>query len=212
MSDISVNLEPSRKASANRVETPPDFANSQSGEKVLDSEGLALMRRLGSGDESALTELIELHGQMLARLVGRLTAWNSDHEDVFQEVLLQIWQKANSYRGTGPLEGWLRRLAVNRCRNHLRRQNSFRKLLANWFEQNRKQVTDATADEPSSKIQNALAELSLNERTVLVLYYLEEMSGAEAATALGIKTESFHVRLHRARRKLKSVLVAKGES
>ena len=44
------------------------------------------------------------------------------------------------------------------------------------------------------------------DRTALVLFYLEEMSGEEVAAHLGIKTKSLHVRLHRARKKLKSIL------
>jgi RNA polymerase sigma-70 factor (ECF subfamily) len=159
-----------------------------------------------------MRELIGRHGEMLARLVGRLTAWSADHEDVFQELLLKIWQKAGSYRGAGSLEGWLRRMAVNLCHNHLRRQNSIRQMLTRFvdFQRNDQQVESSA--EPSSRLQKALRKLNGNDRTVLVLYYLEEMSGEEVADALGIKTESVHVRLHRARQKLKSILSTKGDA
>lgn len=213
MSDLSVNFEPQPSGSDNpdkRDSDPMNRGPQSSNVAVVDPNDFAFMQRLAAGDEEAMTRLIERHGQMLARLVGRLMAWSPDHEDVFQDVLLVIWQKANNYRGTGSLEGWLRTLAANRCYNHLRRQNSFRQLLANFFDSQRSKFKPEKPSE-SAAIENALKELTAKERTVIVLYYLEEMSGEEVAVALGIRTESLHVRLHRARQKLKSLLSAKGE-
>ena len=58
--------------------------------KVSDEE--RLMARLATGEEEPLKELIAIHGEMLARLVGRLTAWHADSDDVLQEVLLVVWK------------------------------------------------------------------------------------------------------------------------
>ena len=56
----------------------------------------------------------------------------------------------------------------------------------------------------------ALAKLSPSDRLLLVLYYLEEMSGDEVASSMGVKLETLHVRLHRARQKLKTILTSEG--
>ena len=87
------------------------------------------MVRLKTGDQAAMCELLDRHGDMLARLVGRLTAWHVDREDILQDVLLSVWQKSGSFRGNGSLEGWLKRIAVNQCRNHFRAANSIKRLI-----------------------------------------------------------------------------------
>lgn len=213
MSDLSIKLKISPSAPANLAGARVDstnfnvMANQQS--QPARADELALMKRLGNGDEAAMKKLIEKHGNMLAQLVGRLTAWSIDHEDVFQEVLLNIWQKAGKFRGQGPLGGWLRRLAINQCHNQLRQKNSFKRMLTSFFETSlRSRMNEATprscvSNEP---LQTALAKLPINERTAVVLYYLEDMTGEEVALELGIKPETLHVRLHRARKKLRVFL------
>jgi RNA polymerase sigma-70 factor (ECF subfamily) len=213
MSDFSLEYRisprvPHKSSGAHVDATKFNSMPDQSGDADRLDE-LALMKRLGEGDETAMTRLIELHGTALARLVGRLTAWSADHEDVFQEVLLHIWQKATSFRGQGPLGGWLRRLTINRCHNHLRQENSIRRKLAKFFDDSSAAKVIETKPQPVTTwepLKAALAKLPFKERTALVLYYLEEMSADEVAFELGIKPETLHVRLHRARKKLKNIL------
>ena len=95
MSELSVNLN-AATSTAGRAESSP-----------MATDDGQLMVRLRQGDQAAMCELLNRHGEMLARLVGRLTAWHADREDILQEVLLSIWQKSGSYRGEGSLEGWI---------------------------------------------------------------------------------------------------------
>ncbi len=213
MSDISLEFRispqvPADSAGANVDATKFNSVPDQSGDLDANDE-LALMKRLDEGDETAMNLLLEQHGNWMARLVGRLTAWSPDREDVFQEVLLHVWQKAGNFNGQGPLGGWLRRLTINRCHNHLRQQNSIKRKLTNFFEKSFASTKHETKPElgaTSEPLQAALAILPINERTPLILYYLEEMTADEVALQLGIKPETLHVRLHRARKKLKSIL------
>ena len=167
------------------------------------------MRQLANGDAQAMERLLHFHGESLARLVGRLTAWHVDQDDILQDVLVQVWTKAGSFRADGSLEGWLKRIAVNRCRNHFRSLASWKRKL----ERLTMLTTTHHYEDPlvefdgvDDALKNALTCLSQEERTTVVLYYLEQMPGAEVAQTMGIKTETLHVRLHRARKKLKQVL------
>ncbi len=171
------------------------------------------MRLIAAGDPQGMQTLLTIHGPMLARLIGRLTAWHADMDDVMQEVLLQIWNKADSYRGQGSLEGWLKRIAINRCRNHFR-------ALATWQRKLEKLALLGQADhytDPPTQIdgiddelKQALAKLTPDERTAVVLFYLEQLSGEEVAQLTDSKPETVHVRLHRARTKLKQLLCPGG--
>ena len=154
------------------------------------------MQRIASGDNEAFEELLNQHGAMLARLVGRILAWNSDCDDVLQDVLMTVWQRASTYRGRGSLEGWLRKMAVNQCRNRFRSMMLLKRKisqLALILTTSRKTANDDPiytstkhnlAVDP--ELQVALGELPLDDRTAIVLYYLEEQSGEEVAATLGV--------------------------
>lgn len=177
----------------------------------------ALMQRISSGNELALQELIVLHGDMLARLVGRLMAWHADSDDVLQEVLLTVWRKANRFEGQGSLEGWLRRIAVNRCRNHFRATSILQRkieqlatlLTASQSNQEDYKTSYTFAEnaiDEASPLGIALRQLPTDDRAAIVLVYLEELSPDDVSETLGIKTQTLHVRLHRIKKKLKRLM------
>ena len=174
------------------------------------NEEKELTLRLQRGDDTAMCELIERYGEVLGQLVGRLTGWHADREDILQDVLLAIWNQAGSYRGEGSLEGWLKRIAVNRCRNHFRATQSIKRLIERFTllrQPSERQSTNEN-DGQDEKLTSSLQKLSQADRTVLVLFYLEEMPGEEVAETLNIKLETLHVRLHRARSRLKKLIEA----
>ena len=168
----------------------------------------ALMRRVAAGDAKALEQMIAQYGAMLNRLIGRLTSWSSDREDLLQDVFLAVWQKADRFQDRGSLEGWLRQVAINRCRNHHRWSKRFRAFLEQFklIAPGRRSTSDESKLDERQSIEAALAHLNSSDRMVLVLYYLEEMPAGEVAESLGIRVETFHVRLHRARNRLKEQL------
>jgi RNA polymerase sigma-70 factor (ECF subfamily) len=204
MSELSVNLNAATRPAA-QAETSV----------VTDEQ--RLMVRVKNGDEAAMCELLSRHGEMLARLVGRLTAWHADREDILQEVLLNVWQKSGTYRGEGSLEGWLKRMAVNRCQNHFRAANSIKRLMERFTRLVNPILTSEPehavySNEPDSELQLALVQLTEADRSALVLFYLEEMPGDEVAEILNVNPETLHVRLHRARKRLKQVIEEQSES
>ncbi|MCA9234398.1 MAG: RNA polymerase sigma factor [Planctomycetales bacterium] len=166
-----------------------------------------LMERLAAGDKTAMNELVAEYGPALHRLVGRLTGWASDADDLLQEVLITAWRKANRYHGSGSLEGWLRRLAINVCHSRLRALGK----LSRRF-QSSADLDAVPTGEPHTPTarEEALAatfgKLRQADRSVLVLYYMENLSGEEVAAALNIRAEAFHARLSRARARLRELI------
>lgn len=171
---------------------------------------VAMMRELARGDQAAMEALIEVHGLALQRLVGRLTGWCDEQEDILQDVLLTIWQRAGSFHGSGSLGGWIRMIAVNRCRNYFRGRDTVRRLLAVFT--NRTVIRDSAENEDLSLIESseftrsALQRLNAQDRSVLVLFYLEELSGDEIASMTNVRVDTVHVQLHRARKRLRAIL------
>ncbi|MBI5852351.1 MAG: RNA polymerase sigma factor [Planctomycetes bacterium] len=145
----------------------------------------------------------------LVTLVWRLLGWPSqpaDIEDVLQDVLLAAWTKRAHLREPAAFAGWLRRIAVNKARNHargaLRRTRRVR--LAGF----------GPGDEPlgveresvDESLREALLGLRHADREVLVLHYLEGHPPAAIAELLGGKRNAIEARLSRARKRLRARL------
>lgn len=169
------------------------------------------MQRIAAGDDDAMAEFLANYGPMLARVLGRLCAWHSDVDDLFQEVLLKIWQRSATYQASGSLEAWLHRIAANQCKNHFRSLSTMRRNLEQWF----RLRPDPDHELPENKLEYqeidpelkmALAQLSTDDRTAVVFVYLEELSIAEVASMLNLTTNALHVRLTRAKKKMKTTL------
>ena len=167
---------------------------------------IELMRRVRMGEADAMREFVVEYEVRLRRWITRLSGWRTNTDDLLQEVLVQVWRKASSFRGQGPLEGWVRRIAVNRCRNDLRRRLTFERFVHAFGRTRSEAECRDESNDAVDELKSALNRLRPNDRTLLVLFYLEELSGEEVAEALNIRVDAVHVRLSRARQRLKRLL------
>jgi RNA polymerase sigma-70 factor (ECF subfamily) len=143
-------------------------------------------------------------GRVLAYLLHR-----ADHDtaqDCLQEVFVIAYRKAESV--PEPPLGWLfgtaRRVLANTVRSNRRREQLRLRIAAN--------ALPAPADEGhgADLINETLARLSGADQEVLTLSAWYELSGDEAAQALGCSRSAYNVRLHRARRRFADALRAAG--
>ena len=166
---------------------------------------------LGQPDETKFLKVIEENRPKILKIC-RAYAWNApDRDDLYQEILFQIWRalpglKEDAYAGT-----WVYRVALNTSisfvRKHTGRNNAATPLgpddLARRIE--RAQSLDETDDDRVSRLYEAIAELSEMEKALVVLF-LEDLSYEEMAEALGLSANHVGVALHRAKKKI-SVLM-----
>lgn len=165
------------------------------------------MKQVAAGDEQAITDLLEHFQPGIRLLVGRLTAWSPDVDDLTQEVFLKAWQKAAQFNKRVSLQNWLYTIAVNQCRNHRRSLHRWWKMLEGFFEHKSAEQTQSALSpldqsEAWSELQQALLQLSTTDRELLVLSYMEEKTTAEIMQILAISENNLYVRLHRAKERL----------
>jgi len=79
-----------------------------------------LLRRAGTGDESAFAELAHGYRAQLQLHCYRIVGSVQDAEDLVQETLLAAWRGLEGFEGRAALRSWLYRIATNRCLNALR--------------------------------------------------------------------------------------------
>ena len=157
----------------------------------------------------SLEQVVRDHLDEITRLVCRLLGWQSDVEDIVQEVFLTAAQKLDTLRDKTSVRAWLYQITINKCRTWRYRQKLRLKF---WISQCRKQESDISNSytsetrERDSQIRIAVRSLPAKYREAVVLRYLEQMPGPEAAKMLKINEGTLNVRLLRARAMLREKL------
>lgn len=162
---------------------------------------------LRARDPDAVASLIQNHESAIRRLVARMLAWSSDAPDVVQDVFATAIVALPGFRGESGLETWLMRIAINRCRRHIRR----RRVIELFRRSAVPKAASPGADpidraETNAAVRRAVAALPAKYREVVVLRYLEERSAKETAEILNERANTLDVRLHRARGMLEAAL------
>src|SRR6185437_8253375 len=170
----------------------------------------ALVTATLAGDESAFTALVGRHKKWLYRYIHRYVRNETEAQDVLQESLIAAWRGLKSYDPDRPLEFWLRRIALNKCRDRARRQ-VVRRILLPWSNGPR----EAAAADPAPAIDESLVEseqlrmardaidaLPAKLRDPLILTAIEGLSQAEAAEILGLTVKAVEGAVYRAKKQL----------
>jgi len=170
----------------------------------------ALWLEATSGTESAFAALFDRHRRRVFRKAYAQVRSVADAEDVVAMVFLEAWRsRANVRIVDGSMLPWLLKVTGYVISNQTRTARRYKRLLAALPEP--AQVTDHADDvlgrlerEPQMlAVRNAMAKLSGQEREILDLCVVEEMSVATAAALLGLPVGTVKSKLHRAREKLR---------
>lgn len=171
--------------------------------------------RLASGGNLAAFELIyERYHRRTYSLCLRMTANQTEAEDLTQEVFIQLFRKIGSFRGDSAFSTWLHRLTVNQVLMHFRKRSVKNEKTSEDGEMpeqtvrgtanpNRMQVVDRIA------LKNAIAGLPNGYRNVFVLHDVEGFEHEEVARIMGISVGTSKSQLHKARLKLRGLLIKK---
>jgi RNA polymerase sigma-70 factor (ECF subfamily) len=189
-----------------RDETPAVIAIDPS-DAALDRESVQafLQRR----EEAAFRVLYRRHSPRLLPLIRRLLGRaHRLAEDVLQETWVRAVRDLPGFRWESSLGWWLRGIAVNRCREVLRREGREGPL-----EEDEAALPGGTPT-PAARIdlERAIGGLADGHRTVLLLHDVEGWTHVEIARLLGIDTGTSKSQLHRARRAVRERLHPAGEN
>jgi RNA polymerase sigma-70 factor, ECF subfamily len=163
-------------------------------EPVVDhTEDIAMLQRVGRRDVAAFQELYRKFSGLLYSTIHRVLNDHQDTEDIMQEVLMQIWQKAHLYEPTkGKPLTWISTMARNRAIDRIRSKQR-RSRLNDTFEQETKplqpEFNEDTSDlvisgENDRTLQKAVLDLSPEQREAIQLAYFDGLTQSEIAERL----------------------------
>lgn len=143
---------------------------------------------------------VKRNNQRLYMIALSFTKNHADAEDILQNTFLKLWKYNGNFENDEHIDKWLTRVCINESKNYIKLP--FRKN-ANLDDANELYTFDKTKD---FDVFNAVMSLPKKERTVIHLFYYEDLTVNEMAKMLDLKESAVKTRLHRARNKLKEIL------
>lgn len=183
-----------------------------------------LILAMAQGRADALDALVDRHQARILRYLRALTSSEQAAEDALQETFLAAWRGASGYRGDAPGRAWLlglaRRQAARTWRRRAGEPTSSQALdslgdvelglAAGWGDGGGNHGGDPLialeAQRDRQRLHEALESLAPEDREILVLRDLEQLSGPEVAAMLDLSLPAQKSRLHRARLRLMAAL------
>lgn len=173
------------------------------------------IRRTQAGDGEAYSSLVERYERRVFSLVYRVVRRREEVEEIAQEIFVKAFLAVGSYHFDAAFGTWLMRIAINHCYDHLRRRRSSRVTYFSEMSENseRAVVSGSESLETSGEgLQRGLETRDLAEkllerappedRIILTLKEIEDLSVEDIANLLELKSSTVKVRLHRARKRM----------
>ena len=167
-----------------------------------------LLGRIIGGDRHAFEQLYRAYFPRLSRFLGRMTRSATLIEEVVNDTMLVVWQTASRYDGSCKVSTWIFAIAYRKALKGLHRRD---------------EPVEAEADagpapaglEPERQLsqrqlrrtlEQALAELPVQQRMVVLLTYYHDMAYQDIAEIVDCPVNTVKTRMFHARRKLKELL------
>jgi RNA polymerase sigma-70 factor (ECF subfamily) len=131
-------------------------------------------------------------------------------EDLTQESFLNAWRHINQLRDGNALNGWLYRIASNTSKLYWRRHRENSGIEDIEVADNNNTYEEVGHHEELEFLKHAVARLPMKLRQTIVLHYMQQLTIAEAAEAVGIREGTFKSRLNRALKLLRKKTMRKG--
>jgi RNA polymerase sigma-70 factor, ECF subfamily len=171
-----------------------------------------VIRRIGKGEKQAFAEIVMQYQQPIFGFLGRMSLSQAQAEEVAQEAFVRAWRHLDDYQPEkAAFSTWLFTIARNLALNELTRARSQNEFTAG------EDMPDMASETPEpmqalcikqqhAQLQAALRELNTQDRSVIGLAYVNELSMTEIARIEGGTLEAVKTRLHRAKEKLRKLM------
>ena len=157
--------------------------------------------------EKEFLEKIEKHKGVIFKISKMYMDNFDDQKDLFQEITFQVWKAYPTFEGRSAFSTWLYRIALNTAIIFLKSEKK-RSFIQNDEVENFKITQNDYNEEEELKLKkmyDAINQLNAIDKA-LIFYYLEDFSGKEIASQLGITEVNARVKLNRAKEKLKELI------
>ncbi|MEL7313118.1 MAG: RNA polymerase sigma factor [Pseudomonadota bacterium] len=184
---------------------------SRENEDLIDQ---ALLRRVSEQrDSHALQTLYERFAPRVIGFLRRLTNDSGLIEEVYNDVMMTVWEKAHQYRSESKASSWVFSIAYRRCLRLVKKQNFRSGVLRMLGQETDEPASRGNAEvDESDLIEAALQRLSAPHRLVVELTYFRDFSTQEVAEIVDCPPNTVKTRLFHARKQIRTFVERQGVS
>ena len=159
----------------------------------------------------AQQELYSRYSPKMLSVCYRFARNREDAEDMLQEGFIRVFTQIHQFQSKGSFEGWIRRIIVHTCINHLKKHKKFNDSVDISTQAYTLQVREESVPSiiQAKQVIECIRTLPLGYRTVLNLFAIEGYSHREIATVLDIEESTSRSQYTRAKSMLEEILVKK---
>ncbi len=163
-----------------------------------------LIKKAQKGNKEAFIQMINLYLPQLYKVARTRLLSEEDIGDAVQEAILSAFQNLKTLRNPCYFRTWLVRILINQC-NDIAKQNS-KVISIGSYEEAEEITAVCCSEDPESRmdLEQILKQLSIDYRTVVVLYYVNGFNTREISEILNEKEGTIKSRLSRAREFIKN--------
>ena len=160
----------------------------------------AVLDQLKAGSHGAIEELMEQYKGPLFAFIIRMTGDYTAAEDIFQETWLRVVRSSKSFRGDSKISTWLFQIALNLCRDALRKKKSRRMVPIEDVVETLGCEPDVDPDKlmRAQRVREMVEELNPKMREVVVLKFFHDLADDEIAKIIGCPVGTVKSRFYRA--------------
>jgi RNA polymerase sigma factor (sigma-70 family) len=170
----------------------------------------ALAARSLAGEDAAFAMLMSRHKGWAYRFIRRYVGNSADAYDVLQDTFFAAWRALSRYHSDRPFEFWLRRIALNKCRDRNRRETVRRLISGRGGGDAVPEMIDpmpgpaavAEGDQELRQLERHVRTLPRSLKEPLLLTAIEGLSHEDAGRILGISAKAVETKIYRARTRL----------
>ncbi len=180
--------------------------------KGNESDDSLLAAVASQGSVGAFETLVERYSRRVFALVVRVVGSAPDAEEITQDVMMRIYERAGAFDGRSSVGTWIFRIAYNAAIDHTRRQQSRPDRASEAEMPDLPDSGEADKDPRMEMIESAMRQLDAPDRALLTLYYYDSRPIAEIAEITRMSQSNVKVRLMRLRDRLRKSITTLSES
>lgn len=155
--------------------------------------------------ETIFLSVLEQNRDKLFRICSIYSEDNEDAKDLFQEVLVHIWNSISSFKGNSSIGTWMFRVALNVClrfkSKYTKKQNRFIRLDSMTISNLGSEENSEEENEKLKALRKCVKQLNEGEKAIVAIY-LEGLAYREISSILGLSENHVAVKVKRIKSKL----------
>jgi RNA polymerase sigma factor (sigma-70 family) len=180
------------------------------GNQTVNMTEEAILQGCLHNEATAQRELYNRFSPKMLSVCYRFAHNREDAEDMLQEGFIKVFSQIHTFQNKGAFEGWIRRIIVHTCINHLKKNKKFNESV-DIIHATTLQVREESVPSiiQAKQVVECIRILPIGYRTVLNLYAIEGYSHKEIAEMLDIEESTSRSQYTRAKQMLEDILIKK---